>query len=190
MSRLNSLSASAIRAMFSSESEERLIMLVTIYDPETPSVAVARLADGYNQRLLVNNSGDIPGQPVTTDSDIVYGVVSRQKNYVFVPLQMNVPGEQETGVSNCSITINYVTPELIELIRNYINSPAKVSIELVIASAFDTSLDTVEASFPGFYTTSISYSADSITLDLTMIDYAREPFPCYGFTPSYFPGLF
>lgn len=190
MSRLNSLSASAIRAMFSSESEERLIMLVTIYDPETPSAAIARLADGYNQRLLTNNAGDIPGQPVTTDSEVIYGVVSRQNNYVFVPLQMDVPGEQETGVSNCSITINYVTPELIELIRDHLNSPAKVTIELVLADAFDVPLNTVEASFPGFYATSVSYSADAITIDLTMIDYAREPFPCYGFTPSYFPGLF
>lgn len=190
MSRLSSLSSSAIRAMFSSESEERLIMLVTIYDPDSPSEAILRLADGYNQRLLTNNAGDISGQPVTNDDDVVYGVVSRGHNYVFIPMSMQLPGEQETGVANCSITINYVTSETIELIRNYVNGPAKVSIELVLADTFDTPLNTVEASFPGFYTTSIVYNAESISLDLTMIDYAREPFPCYGFTPSYFPGLF
>ena len=186
MSRLSTLTASAIKAMFSSETDERLIMLITIYDPSNPSVPVVRLADGFTQRLISNNSGDIVGQPVTTDEEVIYGVVSRSHNYVFIPMQVNIPGEPDTGVSNCSLSINYVTPEAIELIRTQLNGPAKVSIELILSG----STDSVEASFPGFYITNVTYNAENIIFDLTLIDYAREPFPCYNFIPSYFPGLF
>lgn len=189
MSRLSTLSASAIKAMFSSETDERLIMLITIFDPNSPATPVIRLADGYTQRLTQNNPGDIPGQPVTTDSDVIYGVVSRNHNYVFLPMEIQIPGEQETGLGNCSIVLQYVTPEAVELIRTQLNGPAKVSIELVLAGS-TSSPNNVEASFPGFYITNVTYSAESINLDLTMIDYAREPFPCYSFIPSYFPGLF
>jgi len=189
MSRLSTLSAAAIKAMFSSETDDRLIMLITIYDPNDPSQPIIRLADGFTQRLISNNAGDISGQPITTDDEVIYGVVSRNHNYVFIPMQIQTPGEQETGVSNCSLTINYVTPEMIELIRSYVHSPAKVNIELVLAGS-TTSPDTVEAQFSGFYATNISYNAESINVELTMIDYTREPFPCYSFIPSYFPGLF
>lgn len=189
MSRLSTLSASAIKAMFSSETDDRLIMLITIYDPSDQTTPIVRLADGYTQRLVSNNSGDILNQPITTDDDVIYGVVSRTHNYVFIPMQIQTPGEQDTGVSNCSISINYVTPETIELIRTHLNSPAKVLIELVLAGT-TCSPDNVEASFSGFHITSVTYTAESINLELTMIDYAREPFPCYSFIPSHFPGLF
>lgn len=186
MSRLSTLTASAIKAMFSSETDERLIMLITIYEPGNPASPAIRLADGFTQRLVNNNVGDILGQPVTTDDEVIYGVVSRSHNYVFMPMQVNIPGEPETGVSNCSLVLNYVTPEAIELIRTQLNGPAKVNIELILSG----STNSVEATFPGFYITSITYNAESITFDLTLIDYAREPFPCYNFIPSYFPGLF
>lgn len=194
MSRLSTLSASAIKAMFSSETDARLIMLITVYDPENPSVPVLRLADGFTQRLTANNPGDVSGQPVTSDDEVIYGVVSRGHNYVFMPMEIEMPGELETGVSNCSIAIQYVTAEAIELIRSHIFGPAKIDIELVLAGDPDeagaSNPNTVEATFPGFYVTNITYTAQAINLDLTMIDYAREPFPCYSFTPSYFPGLF
>lgn len=176
MSRLSTLSASAIKAMFSSETDEALLLLITIYDPNDTSIVKMRLSDGYTGRLLSQ----------TTDEEVIYGVTSRGNEYVFLPLEIKLPGEQETGVGSCSLTLNYVTPEAIELIRKQLTGPVEIDIELVLSG----SPDTVEASFPGFYITSVTYNAESISLDLTMIDYAREPFPCYNFIPSYFPGLF
>lgn len=176
MSRLSTLSAAAIKAMFSSETDEALIMLLTIYSPEDDTTVITRLSDGFTGRLLNK----------TTDDEVIYGVVSRGNDYVFLPMQINLPGEQETGASNCSISFNYVTPEAIDIIRTQLTAPAKVSIELVLSGTPST----VEASFPDFYITNASYNAESITLDLTMINLAREPFPCYNFIPSYFPGLF
>jgi hypothetical protein len=182
MSRLNSLSAAAIKAMFSSETDQQLIMLLTIYDPAfvsgstTVTVDPVRLADGYTGRLT----------SITTDDEVYYGVTSRSSDYVFIPMSMSLPSEQDNGVGQCSITINYVTPEAITLIRQHLTGPCKVLIELVLSG----SPDTVEASFPGFYITSVSYNAESITLALNMISLNTEPFPSFNFTPSYFPGLF
>lgn len=176
MSRLSTLSASAIRAMFSSETDENLIMLLTIYDPEAPTTPIFKLADGYTQRLA----------SLTTDAEAIYGVPSRGSDYVFLPMQIDLPQEQDTGVGQCKVTLQYVTREAIELVRVQLTKPTRVKIELVLSG----STNTVEASFPDFYITSVTYNADTISFDLTMINLAREPFPCYNFIPTYFPGLF
>lgn len=176
MSRISTLSASAIKAMFSSESEEALIMLLTIYSPADETQVAFRFADGYTKRLT----------SLTTDTEVVYGVTSNSQDYVFLPMQIGLPTEQDTGVGTCNITLQYVTSEAIELIRTQMTKPTKVSISLVLSGTPNV----IEAVFPGFYITSVNYNADAITFDLTMINLAREPFPCYSFIPSYFPGLF
>lgn len=176
MSRLSTLSAAAIRAMFSSETDENIIMLLTIYDPNNDTQVAFRLADNYTQRLA----------GLTTDIEVVYGVPSRGQEFVFLPMTIGLPAEQDTGVGTCSLALQYVTREAIELIRTELNKPTRVQIELVLSG----SPDSVEAVFPGFFITGATYNADSINFELTMINLAREPFPCYNFIPSYFPGLF
>jgi len=175
MSRLSSLSPQAIKAMFSSETDEHLITLLTIQDPSQPNAPI-RLADSYTQRLT----------SLTTDEEVIYGVVSRGQNYIFLPLEITLPSEEDSGVGRCSITLNYVTPEAIKLVRENLTNPTRVLLELILAS----NTNYVEASFPGFYVVNATYNAESISLQLDMIDYSREPFPCYNFTPNYFPGLF
>lgn len=176
MSRLSTLSAAAIRAMFSSETDENIIMLLTIYDPNNQDEIAFRFADSYTQRIT----------SLTTDEEVVYGVPSRGQDFVFLPLSIGLPAEQDTGMGTCTLTLQYVTREAIELIRTELTKPTRVQIELVLSG----SPSTVEAVFPGFSITSANYNADSITFELTMINLAREPFPCYNFIPSYFPGLF
>ena len=177
MSRLSTLSPAAVRAMFSSETDENIIMLLTIYYPnEANDVAVFRFADSYTGRL----------ENLTTDSEVVYGVSSRGQDFVFLPMNISLPSEQDTCVGSCTISLQYVTREAIEVIRTELNNPTKIKLELVLSG----SPNTVEAVFPGFYITGATYNADSINFDLTMINLAREPFPCYNFIPSYFPGLF
>ena len=181
MSRLNSLSAAAIKAMFSSETDEQLIMLLTIYDPTlvagtTSTMPPIRLADGYIGRLA----------SVTTDDEVYYGVTSRSNDYVFLPMQMSLPSELDTGVGQCSLTLNYITSEAVTLIREHLIGPCKVLLELVLSN----SPNTVEVSYPGFYITSVTYNTDSINLSLNMVSLNTEPFPSFNFTPSYFPGLF
>jgi hypothetical protein len=175
MSRLVTLSPQALKAMFSTETDEQLITLLTIQNPANPNAPVL-LADGYVGRLTA----------LTTDEEVVYGVESRGKSFLFLPLEISMPSEEEAGVGRCSITLNYVTKEAIQLIRTQLTNPTQVTLELVLAS----SPNVVEASFPGFFITGATYNAESIGLELDMIDFTREPFPCYNFTPNYFPGLF
>lgn len=177
MSRLSTLSAAAIRAMFSSETEQAVVMLLTIYGLDGTTV-VTRLADNFNKRIS------------ETDAEIVYGVRSRSNDYVFLPMEISLPSESEDGSSNCSIRFNFVTPEAIQIIREQLTGPVKILLELVLSDGTSADLDNVEATFSGFYITSASYNAQSITLNLGMINYNTEPFPAYNFTPKNFPGLF
>lgn len=192
MSRLNSLSSSAIRAMFSSETEDQLITLLTIKDPDGGTDDV-RLADSFTGRLTGVTSGwsaqeleTLEGY--TDDTEVMYGVTYAGEDYWFVPMQINLPSEEETGVGNLSITINYVTPEAITLIRKYLTKPTQVTISLVLSSNLVG--PTPEAEFSKFYIVGATYSAESIQLQLEMINFTREPFPSFTFSPLYFPGLF
>ena len=175
MSRLTSLSANAIRAMYGSETDQTLITLLTIYDPLDNTVAF-RLADSYTGRLT----------SLTTDQEIIYGVTSRSNEYSFLPMNITLPTEQDTGLGQCNIVLNYPLPEAIALIRSRLFKPTKVLVELVLSG----SPNTVEVSFTDFSITSVNYNAQQITLNLEMVSLVREPFPCYNFTPGYFPGLF
>lgn len=173
MSRLASLSPDALRVMFSPDADDTLAVLITITG--TGITTPIRLADNYTQRI----------SSLTTDDEVVYGIVSRSNNYIFIPFNITLPTEETESAPRCQITINDVTRYLIPTIRQA-STALNVKIELVLTS----SPDTVEASFGGFLMSGISYNANSITADLNVESLAIEPFPAHTFTPSYFPGLF
>lgn len=173
MSRLTTMSPDAIRAVFSPDADSDLIFLLTIYDPANPSNVVARLADGFTQRIS------------ETDDEVIYGVVSNGYQFTFLPIEVSLPTEEEAQAPRCSITIHDVTRHIVPIIRT-INGPPKIKMELVLSKTPDN----VEVSFDGFYINSFTYNADTVSASLSMIDLEREPFPMHSFTPRYFPGLF
>jgi hypothetical protein len=173
MSRLTSMSAAAIKAVFSPESDDDLITLLTIYNPLNESEVLARLADGFTGRIS------------ETDDEVLYGVTSNSFAYTFIPMQISLPSEDEAQAPRCSIVLNDVTRYITPIIRT-ITSPPRIKLELVLAK----SPNIVEVSFSDFYINNFSYNSDSVTADLAMIDYEREPFPMHSFTPRYFPGMF
>lgn len=173
MSRLTTMSPDAIRAVFSPDADSDLIFLLTIYDPTNPANVVARLADGFTQRIS------------ETDDEVVYGVVSNGYEFTFLPIEVSLPTEEEAQAPKCSITIHDVTRYIVPIIRT-ISGPPKIKMELVLSKTPDN----VEVSFDGFYINSFTYNADSVSASLSMIDLEREPFPMHSFTPRYFPGLF
>jgi len=173
MSRLTTMSPEAIRAIFSPEADSDLLFLLTIYDPTNSSTVVARLSDGFTKRIS------------ETSDEIVYGVTSRTQDFIFLPMEISLPTEDEAQAPRCSLVLRDVTKYVIPIIRTIVGPP-KVKMELVLSKTPDI----VEASFSGFYISSFTYNADSVTADLSMIDYEREPFPMHAFTPAYFPGMF
>jgi len=166
------MSPAAIRAMFSPDSDSTLITLLTIYDPVTGD-PVARLADNFVTRISED------------EDNVMYGVVSRAQDFYFLPMEITLPAEEDNTAPNVTVTLRDVTRYIIPVIRE-LSDPPKVLMELVLNS----SPDYVEASFAGFYITNITYTVDTVTFSLDMINYSKEPFPCYSFTPAYFPGLF
>lgn len=136
-------------------------------------VTIIRLSDGFTQRIS------------ETADEVIYGVVSRGNNYIFLPIQVTLPQEDEAQAPRCSITLNDVTRYVTPIIRT-ITGPPKVTLELVLSNTPDT----VEVSFSGLYITDFTYNADSVTASLAMTDFDREPFPMHSFSPKYFPGLF
>ena len=173
MSRLTTMSPEAIRAVFSPEADSDLLFLLTVYSPDNPEIVVARICDGFTKRIS------------ETDNEVIYGVTSRSQDFIFLPMEISLPTEEEAQAPRCSIVMRDVTRYIIPIVRTIVGPP-KVKMELVLSKTHDT----VEATFTGFYISSFSYNADSVTADLSMVDYEREPFPMQSFTPAYFPGMF
>lgn len=169
MSRLSSMSPEALKAIFSPDSDDTLVVLLTF---SGSGIETTRIADNYTQRLS------------ETASDIVYGLKSRGNNFWFLPFNFTLPTEDDAA-PRCRITINDATRQLIPLIRS-INQSITVKIEIVLKS----DPDTVEVDFGNFLMGNITYNADTIIGELTVESLALEPFPAHSFTPSYFPGLF
>ena len=167
------MSPDAIKAIFSPEADSDLLFLLTVYDPADGTTVVPRLCDGFTQRIS------------ETADEVVYGVVSRSQDFMFLPMEISLPTEEEAQAPRCSIVLRDVTKYVIPIVRTIVGPP-KVKMELVLSKTPNT----VEASFTGFYISNFSYNADSVTAELSMIDYEREPFPMHSFTPAYFPGMF
>jgi hypothetical protein len=173
---MRGLSQAAIQAMYSSETDEAIILLLTVYSIADNTTPVLRLADNFTKRLT----------SYTTDTDVVYGVTSNSQDFIFFPMDITLPGESDDGSSNCTIAINYASKDLIEFIRTNLTSPAKILLQLVLTN----NPSYIEAAFTNFYITGVTYSAQGVNLQLSMINYSTEPFPAYNFSPKYFPGLF
>ena len=166
------MSAEALKQIFSPDADSDLITLLTISNANTGEV-IARIADNYVQRLS------------ETDTDIVYGVVSGGNDFIFLPMQITLPTEEDGQAPRCSITMYDVTRYLIPIVRTITEAP-RVMLQLVLSK----SPNVVEIEFSDFYISNFNYNADSVTAELSMTDYDREPFPKDSFTPVSFPGLF
>lgn len=167
------MSPNALKAVFSPDADDDLIILLTIYNPLNESEVIARLADGFTKRISENAD------------EVLYGVTSNGFDYTFLPMSISLPSEDEAQAPRCSIVMHDVTRYLTPIIRT-ITAPPRIKLELVLTK----SPDVVEVSFNDFYINNFSYNIDSVSADLSMINYDREPFPKDSFTPRYFPGMF
>jgi len=164
------LSAAFKAALLAERSSETIAALITIEhdDLDTP--------------LRISTD---PTQRITTDP-LVYGTVSRDETYYFLPIEeLTLPEDAQDAPPAMRITFSNVSRDSITLLRST-TTPAKVTVEIVLAS----DPDQVETSFPDFDLTNADYDAAWVTLSLTLDALATEPFPAGSFTPASFPGLF
>jgi hypothetical protein len=165
-------SAAAIEQFFSPDSDDPLLLLVTIVSGGT----TARFANGYTQRLTALE---------LDESMTVYGVVSNGESYIFMPMELTLPSSEEGAAPRAQLTLHDATREAMPLVRA-VTGAAEVTLQAVLATAPDV----VEMSFSGLQLTGIHYNRDAITGTLSADNLAQEPFPAHAFVPSTFPGLF
>lgn len=122
--------------------------------------------------------------PIRVTSDNV-DTVSRGNLFVAYPFELSLPEDSETLSARASLKIDNVDRSIIASIRNMNNSP-DILMEIIRAA----SPDIVEASFPDFKMTNISYDVLTVSGDLTIEDFTAEPYPADRFAPAYFPSLF
>lgn len=174
MSRLTSMSANALKALFDIESDDTIITLLTIkQNPDIGIYSDIHLTDTAVTRIS------------ETADDVLYGVVSNSTTYSYLPLEIVLPNDDATVAPKCSIVLHDVTRYIVPILRA-LTGPPEIQLQLVLFK----SPDTVEISYSGFKLTNISYNANTITAELTIPSLEVEPFPMHSFTPAYFPGLF
>lgn len=135
----------------------------------------------------------------TAQSDILmYGVrvttvlsPKTRPGYQFIPLQITLPDQQNSGAPRASISINDVTQEVLPYLRE-LQGPADVVLKIALHSNLerDDIVTPIEAIFTGLKLVSVTYNSDTISADLVMDGLENEPFPAHNFTPVNFPGLF
>jgi Domain of unknown function (DUF1833) len=163
------LSLNFRKALFSQESGEVVIFLLTITHP---SLATP---------ILLSTD---PTARITTDP-LVYGTVSRGNTFLYAGIDVSLPDELDRTAPASKLIVSNVTRDIIPLARS-VQTPPSILFESVLLSAPDT----VELSFPALNMTNLVCDASQLTFDLTMDALATEPFPAGSFDPASFPGLF
>lgn len=115
----------------------------------------------------------------------VPGVVSRGNEYIYLPFNIELPTQDDTGISRARLSIENVDRRIVAAVRNGTND-LRILVEIVLAS----DVDTPELALPDFQLSNVDYDAMTIEGDLTLEYFFLEPFPARRMTPSDFPGLF
>lgn len=154
------LSATAAQAIFSSETSEVFVMLLTIsHAALSPSLRFC--------------------------SDAV-DVVSNGDTYLGGwPFRIALPMEADDQIPTVQLQIDNVDRRILEGIR-MLTSPPTITLQVVLASTPNT----VEAGPFSMTLRNVEYDALVISGNLTYEDVLNEPWPQFRFTPNYYPGAF
>lgn len=162
------LSNAAKAALYAQSTDEAFIILVTInHSTFTDPVRVA--------------SDPLELLPVAG----VRGVVSRGEEFVFLPFNIELPAQDDSGVAKARLSVDNISREIVAAVRTA-TSALSINIEIVLAS----DPDTVEVSIEDFRLDRVTYDALTVSGDISVEYFDLEPFPARRFTPSDFPGLF
>lgn len=165
---MRSLSLAARTAINAQTTDECFIQLVTI------------TSDALTTPILV---ADDAFEVLPTAG--VRGVLSRGSEFIYLPFTLSMPNDDDTGIGRAQISIENVSRQIIQAILST-SGQIDIKVEVVLAS----DVDVVEYVLDNFILESVNFDALTITGQMTIQYYDREPFPCKRFTPSDFGGLF
>lgn len=163
------LSSGMLAAIFSQETEEVPVCLLTITH-ETLSEPVY-VSSNPTDRI--------------SDDPLIYSTTSRGNEYLFLPFDFVMPEDRADGAPRVQLTIENIDRTLVNMLRS-ISTPATINVEIVLAS----SPDIVEVALPALQMGTAQIGDKAITVDLIADSLINEPFPAGQFTPGTFSGLF
>lgn len=155
---------------YAQETDEAFIALVTL------------TSDELDEPVRIAND---PLIKLTELGDDVYGVTSNSQDYVFIPFDIWLPRDDDTGVVSAKIAFENTDRRLVRVARS-VTKPVNVHIQGILSS----DPDNVEISYDFFQLSNIRYDVMKVEGELTLNYWGLEPFPSNSFTPSNFPGLF
>lgn len=161
------LSNNAKRAVFSQQTDEVFIVLLTINHPSF--IEPARVSS----------------DPFELLSSGARGVISNGIEYPYLPFTISLPQQDDTGTARATLSIDNIDRRIVAAARGA-NSSLDVKIEIVLAS----DLNAVEMSIDKFKLEKVTYDAFTVSGELSVQYFDLEPFPSKRFTPSDFPGMF
>ena len=136
--------------------------------------------DGLSEPLRIC---DVPHEVLPIAG--VRGVVSRGAEFVYLPFEITLPSQDESGVSRVSLSIDNTNRQIVLAVEQA-GGRLNATVELVL----DNALDAVEIAINNLILERITYDAQSVTADVEIRSLAREPFPKGRIVPSLFPGIF
>lgn len=112
-------------------------------------------------------------------------ITSNGQVFLSFPFEINLPDEKDDAPSRAKLTIDNVSREIGQTIRE-ITTPPQITIEVIRAE----DPEFIEVSWPNFWLRNVSFNANQVRGDLVLEDFTDEPYPAGTFVPSAFGGLF
>lgn len=163
------LSPGFIAGLFSQESDEIVICLLTVSHEDLG--APIYLSSDATERL-------------STDP-LIYGTTSRGNEYLYLPFEFTLPDDRSDSPPRVQLSMDNTDRSLVALLRS-ISTPATIMVEIVLAS----DLDNVEIQMPSLQLSDVSMDESKVSATLVADALVNEPHPAGLFTPGTFPGLF
>lgn len=165
---MRTVSSKFRKALYAQETDEVAACLMTITHPEL----------GEPIRVSTDPTTRLSVEP------LLYGTKSRGQDYLFVPMEVVVPGEEDQA-QEAKLEVDNTDQGLINAIRS-ISNAALVKLEIVLPS----DPDVVEREYPALMISHVEYDERTVRFTLALDALTTEPYPGTAFIPSMFPGLF
>lgn len=120
--------------------------------------------------------------------DNTVNITSNSDVYQAFPFQLIMPSDREGVISNGRISVWNATSEIVDELRTVLGDEDRIAVDAHIIRSADP--DTYLRSETGLELVNVSYTADTLTGDLSRETLQNEPWPGDRMTPSVTPGLF
>lgn len=167
------LSARTLHAVMADMSKDTDIVLLTLSHSAWSQPVY--LSTHSTELLYVDEN---TGEPI-------YGTKSRGRDFVYVPLQANLPTSSDESPPEAHLTISNVSRFLAPYLKIVDRENPRITIEVVNSG----STDTVDVCYPEMEISNITWDVNTVDCTLISSVSSAEPMPWLRFTLSNFPNM-